>query len=406
MDQGPQQRPGPVGVSRFLFVVPDFAGHINPSIPVGVELSRRGHETAWTGVPGLVNVLLPEGAAFIPACADEPGAFAGALHERFRGLRGPAALKFLWYDALFPMSRLMIDGVHAAVEEFQPDVLVVDQQALAGAIVARRRGLPWATLATTSAELCNPLADYPVVARAIRDARVALQLEAGVAPDTATEGDLLFSPHLVLVCSTNALVGTDRCFPNHYQFVGLATSGRVETASFPWSWLDGARPAVLVSLGSINAQEGGRFFAAAVEALRTLPVQGVIVAPPEMVPDPPDTILVRPWVPQLALLARLSAVVTHAGHNTVCESLAAGVPLVMAPVQNDQPIIADQVVRAGCGIRVSFARVSAPELRAAIHQALTDPDLRAAADTVRRSFAAAAGSLSAADHLEKLACNT
>jgi hypothetical protein len=48
-------------------------------------------------------------------------------------------------------------GVWAAIDEFAPDVLVVDQQALAGAVVAERAGLPWATSATTSAELTDPL---------------------------------------------------------------------------------------------------------------------------------------------------------------------------------------------------------------------------------------------------------
>lgn len=393
-------------MARFLFVVPDFAGHINPTVPVGAELVRRGHETAWTGVPGLVNELLPDGCRFIPATSEDLGDLAGSLNERFRGLRAAAALKFLWYEALLPMARLMIDGVQKAVDEFRPDVLVVDQQALAGAVVARKLRMPWATLATTSAELAQPLAGWPLVDAEIRGARVRLQLEAGMSRRDAEEGDLLFSPDLVLAFTTKALVGTGTSFPGHFHFVGVSTSGRADTVDFPWAWLDPARPAILVSLGTINFQEGERFFAVAAEALGSLPVQAVLLAPPDLVPDPPANVLVRRRVPQLALLRRMQAVVTHAGHNTVCESLAAGVPLVLAPVQNDQPIVADQVVRAGCGVRVSFARVGAAELRSAIERVLTDPDLRARADEVRRSFAAAAGPVGAADHLEKLACNT
>lgn len=392
-------------MARFLFVVPDFAGHINPTVAVGAELARRGHETAWTGIPGLVNELLADGSRFIPAASDDAGAAAGSLNERFRGLRAAAALKFLWYEALLPMARLMIDGVRAAAEDFRPDVLVVDQQALAGAVVARKLGLVWATLATTSAELADPLADWPVVADAIRGARVDLQVEAGLSRTVAEEGDILFSPSLVLAFTTEALVGNRSSFPGHYQFIGSSTAGRTETVEFPWSWLDPTRPAVLVSLGTINFQEGERFFAVAAEALGSLPVQAVFVAPPELVADPPANILVRRQVPQLALLRRMQAVVSHGGHNTVCESLAAGLPLVLAPVQNDQPIVADQVVRAGCGIRVSFARVGAAELRSAVERALTDPALRAGAEEVGRSFAAAGGPAGAADHLEKLACD-
>ena len=42
--------------------------------------------------------------------------------------------------------------------------------------------------------------------------------------------------------------------------------------------------------------------------------------------------------PQLDLIKRASAVITHAGLNTVLESLSEGVPLVCIPLGNDQPV--------------------------------------------------------------------
>ena len=94
---------------------------------------------------------------------------------------------------------------------------------------------------------------------------------------------------------------------------------------------------------------------------------------------------------------------SHAGHNTVCETLAAGLPLVVAPIRDDQPVVADQVVRAGAAVRVKFARVRADALREAVDQALTDPGLRDAARGIQRSFAAAGGPVAAADALIALA---
>ena len=35
-----------------MFVVPPFTGHVNPTVPVAKVLAQRGHEVAWTGVPG------------------------------------------------------------------------------------------------------------------------------------------------------------------------------------------------------------------------------------------------------------------------------------------------------------------------------------------------------------------
>jgi UDP:flavonoid glycosyltransferase YjiC (YdhE family) len=104
------------------------------------------------------------------------------------------------------------------------------------------------------------------------------------------------------------------------------------------------------------------------------------------------------------LLSRLDAVVSHAGHNTVCETLAFGLPLVLAPIRDDQPIVADQVVRAGAGVRVHFGRVGPDQLRGAVRRALEDRDLRRSAGAIRRSFDAAGGAPAAANRLERL-CN-
>ena len=99
----------------------------------------------------------------------------------------------------------------------------------------------------------------------------------------------------------------------------------------------------------------------------------------------------------------MDAVVCHAGHNTVCESLAHGLPLVVAPIRDDQPVVASQVVRAGAGVRVRYGRMSAKSLREAVLSVLGDPSYRRAAERVRDSFRAAGGARAAADALEALA---
>jgi UDP:flavonoid glycosyltransferase YjiC (YdhE family) len=112
---------------------------------------------------------------------------------------------------------------------------------------------------------------------------------------------------------------------------------------------------------------------------------------------------VREFVPLLGLLPHLDAVICHGGHNTICEALAHAVPLVVAPIRDQQPVVAGQVVAAGAGTRVHFGRVGPTELRNAITTVLDDPSYRAAARRVQTSFAAAGGAAAAADHLEKLA---
>ncbi|MBO2453849.1 glycosyltransferase family 1 protein [Actinomadura barringtoniae] len=387
-----------VKTSRFLFAVPPLTGHVNPTVAVAAELTRRGHEVAWVGHPGSLEPLLPSGARVFPA---EDEAFTAKLEAARRDwmeLRGPAALKFLWEEFIVPLGHAMMPGVEAAIDEFEPDVVISDQQVLAAPVAARLRGLPWATSATTSAEFTRPLAGMPKVEEWVREQIADFQLDY----DLEDLLDLRFSDHLVLAFSTDAMIGDTSFFPDHFAFVGPAL-GRPPGGDFPWEWLDGERPAVLVSLGTINGPAGERFFQVAADAVRDLDVQAVFVAPEGAVTEPLPNVLVRDHVPQLALLERLSAVVSHGGHNTVCETLASGLPLVVAPIRDDQPVIAKQVAEAGAGLTVRFTRVQAEELRKAISSVLTEGAYREAAQRVRDSFAAAGGAAQAAERLEKLA---
>ncbi|HEX3811992.1 MAG TPA: nucleotide disphospho-sugar-binding domain-containing protein [Mycobacteriales bacterium] len=379
-------------MSRFLFVVPPFLGHVNPVLAVADELARHGHEVAWAGDCGVLDrVVLPWTSVYhceTPATSARPPA-----------LRGFAALKFLWEQSLIPLATAMLPGVLEAVAEFRPDIVVADQQALAGALAAERLRLPWATSATTSAELTDPLGDLPKV----REWLTGLLKELSTANHCPSAVDLRFSPHLVLAFTTTALLGEPARLPDSVCFVGPA---RVEhdVAPLPWQALDPHRPLVFVSLGTANADAGERFLVETVEALRRRPdLQAVVVDPTGAVLGAPKQVIVRGRVAQLAVLARANVVVCHAGHNTVCEALGHGVPLVVAPIRDDQPIIADQVTSVGAAVRLRFDHARAEHIGSAIDTVLTEPSYRANAQRVQRSFQMAGGAVSAAWELTRLA---
>ncbi|MGC0314868.1 glycosyltransferase [Kitasatospora acidiphila] len=384
-------------MSRFLFVVPPLVGHVNPAVGVAAELAARGHRIAWAGLPEVIGPLAGPTAEVFRCSAGPDGQTA----VRPPDLRGPAALKFLWDGFLAPLAEAMAPGVATAVQRFAPDLLVVDQQAVAGALVAERLGLPWATSATTSAEFTGALDGMPLVAAWIRDRLAELRDRVG---DPGATGDPRFSPHLVLAFTTPELAGGSVAGP--VRFVGPSITARPTTAPFPWDWLDPARATVLVTLGTANTDAGNAFLTAARQALRERAdhLQGVLVDPGGVLGDPaPDRdLLVARAVPQLELLARTALVVCHAGHNTVCEALWHGVPLVVAPIRDDQPVVAAQVAAAGAGLRVRFGRTDAARLGQALDTVLGHPAYRTAAHRIGDSFRAAGGAAAAATQLEQL----
>lgn len=395
-------------MSRFLFVVPPLTGHTNPTVAVGTELLARGHEVAWCGYPGFLTPLLPADAAIIPAGKDLPPALVGSIEQRSQGLRGAAAFKFLWEDFLGPLAHAMVDGVDAAVSLFAPDVMVVDQQTVAGALVARRHGIAWATSATTSADLIDPFGGLPKLRDWSDQHLTSFATAHGATGYDATPEALRFSDQLVVAFTTLELVGEALVTSSPVAFVGPAFAGRPAPDEFPWDWLgdagnDQLPPLVLVSLGTVSTDAGERFFRAAVEAFGDGPYRAIVVAPPEVFPaGVSPNVMVRRRVPQVALLPRVAVVVSHAGHNTVCETLAHGIPLVVAPIRDDQPVVAAQVVAAGAGIRVKFARVRPDDLRSAVDTVLGEPSFRVSADRIAASFRAAGGESAAASHLEAL----
>lgn len=392
-------RPG-----RFLFVVPPLTGHTNPTIALGAELAARGHEVAWTGHPDEVGKLLPRGATFIPVADALPSSVVETYARLlFQQTRGAAAMPDIVEGVVFPLARHMLPGVRRAVDMFHPDVLIVDSLAWAGAAVAEQWGLPWATSATTSHELIEPLAAWPKIRARYRRAVTQLLLDWGFTAEQAETVDPRCSPHLILAFTTAELVGPLENLPSQCVFVGPSLERRPrDVPPDLGEWFDQSGPHVLVSLGTVNWLGGEQFFAAAAEALGERDVKAVLVAPPAVAPEPPANVLIRQNIPQLELMPRFDAVVTHGGHNTVCESLAFGKPLVVAPIRDDQPFVARQVQRAGAGIRISFRRVSSRSLGRALDSVLAAPEHRTAAEHIQASFQAAGGPPEAADRLEQL----
>lgn len=388
-------------MTRFLFVVPPLVGHINPLLGVADELTRRGHRVAWTGHPDQIHRLAGADAVVFETRMPDVGL------KRSPKLTGPAAFRFLWEEFFAPLAGLMAPGVDSAVEAFGPDVIVSDQHAVAGALVAERRGIPYVTSVTTSAELTDPLSSMPKVDAWLKGLFRSLREEFG---DPAESVDPRYSPHGIIAFTSRALLG-DVPLPNdRVQLVGPAIAPRATRSDFPYGELDPDRRKVLVTLGTANVDAGARFLGEAVTALDALreTVQGIVVDPggllAELPGGVPEGVIVREYVPQLDLLAHLDAVVCHGGHNTVCESLWNGVPLVLAPIRDDQPIVAGQVVDAGAGVRVRFNRVDAVRLGAAIESVLdASGGHRAAAEAIGRSFRAAGGVLAAADQLDRTA---
>jgi len=111
-------------------------------------------------------------------------------------------------------------------------------------------------------------------------------------------------------------------------------------------------------------------------------------------PPVPSNFIIRKAVPQLEVLRRCSAFLTHGGANSMHEALAMGVPLAVVPVFGDQPVNADSVRDRGAGasFRHPLRTLSAEALRSIVDDMTqADSKCRDGAKVLQQKLAAAGG---------------
>ena len=385
-------------MSRIAFVVPPLKGHINPTLAIAEQLEQRGHQVAWVAHPIIAKSILPNSASLFELDDNSLIELFSAIEGKNQQVRGIESHKFLYESFNFPLAKLCLNEVESALKHFQPDAVICDQQMIAGAIACRRNHFPMITSATSSASI---LQSWPAVDLWLEQQFYQCQHEADIFPIVRRPD---FSNTDVLVYSSPELIGDKTCYPANYHYLGPSIPQQaVQTTedNFPWHLLDKQRKKILVSIGTVNAQRGQRFFNAISDALIDTDYQLIIVAPSEFAIKSADHWIVLPQVPQVELLKHIDLVICHAGQNTVSETLHHALPLLVAPIRDDQPIIAEQVVASGCGIQLRFNRCTAIQIREAVEKLLSDNTYRTAAAMIQKSFNQLGGAEQAATIIEE-----
>jgi zeaxanthin glucosyltransferase len=380
---------------HFGIVSPPVPGHLHPFGALGRELIERGHRVTLFHMRDLESRVRAEGLDFVPIGErDHP---KGSLPESLAALgrlKGLSALKFT-IRAVAKTTEMMLRDGPQAMRASQVSMLLVDQTEAAGGAIAERLGIPFITVCNALAlnrepDVPSPFTAWPYRpewwARArngfgyIASDRLTRPISQVVA---AYRGKWRLAPHrspddsfssLAQISQQPALFDFPRRrLPSCFHYVGPLRKASRLKVPFPWERLDG-RPLIYASLGTLQNSrlEIFRCFA---EACAPLNVQLVIthgggLDAKEAASLPGDAIVVS-YAPQLELLARARLTLTHAGLNTVLDSLTYGVPLVAIPITYEQPAIAERIRYSGAGDTISLARLNPGRLRTMIARVLS-----------------------------------
>ncbi|ACT96442.1 glycosyltransferase [Dyadobacter fermentans] len=136
--------------------------------------------------------------------------------------------------------------------------------------------------------------------------------------------------------------------------------------------------ASLGTLGALHKAVATGFFRRLITAVEHIPDTYLIISAGEMYTDianrQNEKVLITRFMPQTELLPYCDLMVTHAGMNSICECLTAGVPMLAYPLnyQSDQPGNAARLVAKGLGIKGNLRRDSARNIRMKIMELLNN----------------------------------
>ncbi|WP_216854386.1 glycosyltransferase [Pedobacter panaciterrae] len=389
-------------MSKFLFVVPPFFGHISPTLSVGASLIAKGHEVKWLGVIPLSDSHIPEGGEYIyphDDLVEHQEELQKILKRQDDGpaCSGPEVMKLALEETYVPIARIMMKGLGRYVDEWKPDVIINDCITFAGALCAYIKGIPCVTTTPVPPDVMGDTANSaPKIFEWQENLIKGLQREFGV----YGEEIIIHSHKMNIVFTSEEFAGAQDSMP-HMKFVG-PVKGRPNHADFDWERLEKTTtPKVFVSLGTLLVDIRKEFFGKLIEAFADAPVTIVAATNPDIFEQWPDNFIVNGFVPQAELMPKMDAVICHGGFNTVNDTFINGLPMLITPIAYDHFHTAKLIENAGCGIKIRYKRLRIEDMKRAVFELLENPVYRNASLRIKETFIAAGGNDKAVQLLEE-----
>lgn len=391
-------------------------GHLFPTVPILLELQRRGHTVVLRTIVAEVPRMRELGFTADPISPE----IEAITHDDYLA---PTQLKAI-ERGIHVMARraaLEIPEIRQAIEAESPDALLIDTNTWGAAVAAEAWGGPWAILqhfpiplpskevppfgpgfkpaegaiGRLRDRMLRPII-YAGFARAILPPVNEIRREAGVPPIRDVTELYTRSP-LVLYLTSTVFEYPRTDWPDSFCFIGpIAWDPPTE----PPAWIDSiARPVVLVTTSS-EFQDDGTLVQVSLAGLADEDVEVVATMPAGAGAFPvPANARVEGFVPHTQVLPHAEVVVTHGGMGATQKALTAGVPVVVVPWGRDQGEVGRRAEAAGVGVFLPKRRLTPETLRDAVQRARAlKPAAAAFADTMQRE----GGAPLAADRLEQL----
>jgi zeaxanthin glucosyltransferase len=394
---------------RIGFLSLPVPGHLNPMTTLARKLQSRGHDVVFISLADVAPVVEAAGLPFVP-CSEKayPAGAAAKLSRRLSELSGEEALAFTVNSMMKGYTKSLYESLPDTLSKAGVDGLVLDQYQPYVELIPMHLRMPFVQVSnalhvdyTGQTPIC--FVDWPyergvgALARnmvGVRRARKLLEPVTATAQTYAKEAGLSVdwnNPHSTLSplawitqCPREFDFGSAPDFPQ-FQYAGPFHDGRGRmNFDFPWQQLTG-EPIIYASMGTLQNGLVNIFRSITQAAIGLKELQFVLAVggrlDPKQLGAVPANVMVVSYAPQIEVLKRSVLCITHAGLNTVLESLSNGVPMLAIPITNDQPGVAARIADKNLGVVMSPNHASPGNLVTAIKRVLEDSTFR---DNVQR----------------------
>ena len=398
------------------FICPNLPGHLNPMTALARHLQARNHEVVFLYSPS---------ANGLPCVPGDKNDDMNANRPEMSKLEGESALAF--YCGLVAKETVVIlKSLPKMVDTTGIEVLVIDPIQFCVELGAMKLGIPYITVATalyldysgytpfcaydwphetTPEALARNQEGIVKFARFIyNEGTKAYAREAGLKIDW-DDPSWVFSKLAYITQIPKEFDFENPLLPPQFHYTGPFHDGQGRPKQdFPWDRLTG-EPLIYASMGTLMNGRADVFRTILAGVAKHKGTQLVLsigdqLEPKQIGPVPGNAIIVK-QTPQLEVLKRASVCITHAGLNTVLESLTQGIPLVGIPITFDQPGVATRIAAKKTGVTMPFERLTSDHLSTLLGEVLNNDVYRENARKFQDVIAKTNGLSMAADLVEQ-----
>jgi MGT family glycosyltransferase len=410
-------------MAKIIVAAPSITGELSPLLQLARALAGHGHHiTVVTGSRFRTDVE-NAGLAFTPVTglADFDDRVFADDPERAKLAPGPEMINYDWIHAFVNP----VPDLHAVLQQLleqDPDQYLICNALWLGAFptamgVPGLRPRRWVAVTAVPLPLSSDDTTFfgPVPAGPGEDQKAAnqaanAQFAAMMQPTQDRLDEVLRSLGTTKTCpmfvdgvftvpdATAALTVPGVEFergdaPDSVHLVGILPGRGAADWQPPawWAELDGSRPVVVVTQGTLANRDLSQLIEPALTGLADLDVTVVAALGRETgalsVPVPPNA-RVAEFIPFDALLPKASVFITNGGFGGTQQALAAGAPVIVAGLTEDKPAVAARVAYHGLGINLQTATPTPEAVADATQSVLKDTEMRASVRKIAQVYAA------------------